>query len=166
MQEEGEEEEQEGEEEVEEEAEERHARRRGIVQGEPPDEVSDVDASIAKQLREEVLAAAASRTTHKNGRRPPSRTKPRPARDIFGQPVPEEFLPAEEYMSQFAPRHQNVITPSESRTGRVGRRKKLAWGQPLPVLKQRDFTLPADVFEREEPEAPAGRELRRKMKKK
>jgi hypothetical protein len=162
VEEEGEEEEEEQEED--DKPEEKHPKRRGAhPQPEPPDEISDVDASIAKQLREEArAAAAASRTTtatttstYKNGpgrRPPPPRTKPRRVRDMFGRLVPEEILPPEQYLSHFAPAYQNVgVELSEGRGGRLRRRKTtLAWGQPLPVLQQRDFVLPEEAFERGE----------------
>jgi hypothetical protein len=88
-------------------------------------------------------------------------------RDVSGRRVPEEKPPPEEYLSDFAPADQSGAERGEGRGGRLRPRKKLVWGQPLPVLRQRDFTLPGEILEREETGELAGRTRRsnRRVKK-
>ncbi|KAK3310606.1 something about silencing, SAS, complex subunit 4-domain-containing protein [Chaetomium strumarium] len=128
-------------------------------EGEPPDDDgddhdSDVDAEIAKQLREEALAAAtkgkgrrkkmgapsrrgvASRRAGSVAPPPPSRRAPPPKSSA----PPEE--PPKEFTSFFAKRYQREAALSKTR--RTGR-KVLAWGHPIPDMPEREFELPAEL---------------------
>lgn len=100
----------------------------------PPDD-SDVEASIAKQLRDEALAAAKKKT--RRGRHATPQLAPPPA---------SEKAPAKEMTSFFQKKYQRDAALSKSR--RKGR-KVLAFGQPIPDLDERDFELPEDVMDAE-----------------
>ncbi|KAL2133793.1 hypothetical protein VTI74DRAFT_1650 [Chaetomium olivicolor] len=133
-------------------------------EGEPPDD-SDVDAKIAKQLREEALAAAAAKKNH------PSRaSKPRLKRGI-ARPVSKSPTPPErEFTSFFRDRtqrnaalkkntsHQQQQQQQQQRSRRGTRTAAaaaaaaattLAWGQPVPELRQKDFELPVEMRDEE-----------------
>lgn len=100
----------------------------------PPDD-SDVEASIAKQLRDEALAAA--KKTTRRGRRATPQLAPPPA---------SEKTPAKEMTSFFQKKYQRDAALSKSR--RKGR-NVLAFGQPIPDLDERDFELPVGVMDAE-----------------
>ncbi|KAK1829849.1 something about silencing, SAS, complex subunit 4-domain-containing protein [Podospora conica] len=100
----------------------------------PPDE-SDDEVSIAKQLREEALAAAKKKT--RRGRRATPQLAP--------PPVPEK-APAKELTSFFQKKYQRDSALSKSR--RKGR-KVLAFGHPIPDSDERNFELPEDVMDAE-----------------
>ncbi|KAK1755321.1 something about silencing, SAS, complex subunit 4-domain-containing protein [Echria macrotheca] len=98
----------------------------------PPDD-SDVDASIAKQLREEALAAQKKRSRRTRVvRTPPLPTPP---------PRPEQKSP--EFRSFFRKKYQRDAALSKNR--RKGR-NVLAWGHPVPEPEQRDFELPRSIL--------------------
>ncbi|KAK0731480.1 something about silencing, SAS, complex subunit 4-domain-containing protein [Lasiosphaeris hirsuta] len=97
----------------------------------PPDE-SDVDASVAKQLREEALAAA--KTKSRRGRRAVAQhTQPPPP------PPPREPEPEKEFTSFFRKKYQRDAALSK---GRRRGRNVLAWGHPVPEFEEKDFELP------------------------
>ncbi|KAK3694052.1 something about silencing, SAS, complex subunit 4-domain-containing protein [Podospora appendiculata] len=115
--------------------------------GDPPD-YSDVDASIAKQLREEAIAAAkkSSRRTRRGGALPPP-------------PAPE---PYKEFTSFFRKKYQRDAALSKNR--RRGR-KAMAWGQAVPDTDERDFQLPEEFCDEETLKAHARRKRRDKRGK-
>ena len=120
--------------------------------------VSDVDASIEKQLHEEVMARSrvahdlptvdpvpASNAPHTNkgrskdkdndskrGAKP--RTKPNPKATKRKEPEPDK-----EFTSFFAKRHERDAAVSRAR--RTGR-KVLAWGHPIPDMPEAEYELP------------------------
>ncbi|SPO07634.1 uncharacterized protein DNG_10329 [Cephalotrichum gorgonifer] len=137
----------------------------GSIVSEP---LSDVDASIAKQLQEEVLArsriisdpsitnsAAAvpaiittSTDTAKgkseedtNKKVMKSRAKPPPKAAKHEEPEP-----AKEFTSFFAKKHERDMALSSNR--RAGRRP-LAWGLPIPEMPEADYELPEEVMNAE-----------------
>jgi hypothetical protein len=100
--------------------------------GDPPD-LSDVDASIAKQLREEALAAA--------------RTSSKTARSAVPVPVlapPAEPEQLKEFTSFFQKRYQRDAALSKSR--RRGR-TVVAWGHLIPEATESEFVLPKDFLD-------------------
>jgi len=118
----------------------------------PPDD-SDVDASIAKQLREEALAAAKKRS--------------RRARSVKTPPLPTppprlEATPPKEFTSFFRKKYQRDAALSKNR--RRGR-NVLAWGQPVPEAAERDFELPRDLLDEDNLKAHARRQRRSKRGK-
>ncbi|KAK3336056.1 something about silencing, SAS, complex subunit 4-domain-containing protein [Cercophora scortea] len=115
--------------------------------GDPPD-YSDVDASIAKQLREEAIAAAkkSSKRTRRNAAPPP----------------PPEPEPYKEFTSFFRKKYQRDAALSKNR--RRGR-KAMAWGQAVPDTDERDFELPEEFCDEETLKAHARRKRRDKRGK-
>ncbi|ROV88808.1 hypothetical protein VSDG_08976 [Cytospora chrysosperma] len=93
--------------------------------GDPPD-MSDVDASAAKQLHEEAMAR--SRLAAKSARQRPV---------TVSLPPP----PQPEFTSFFRKPWQRDAALNKSR--RRGR-TVLAWGQPIPEPEERDFDLPEE----------------------
>jgi hypothetical protein len=128
------------------------------LEGEPPDD-SDVDASVAKQLREEALAAAAKkknksaaaktaaarRAATTRGKAAAAPAAAAAARRPSREPT-EEREPPREFTSFFAKRYQREAALSKNR--RRGR-KVLAWGQPVPDLAETEFELPAELRDEE-----------------
>ena len=116
--------------------------------GEPP-EYSDVDESIAKQLREEAMARSkvAARPTAKRPKT--SHTQ--------GLPAPPEPLPQKDFTSFFQKRYQREAALSTSR--RKGR-TVLAWGHPVPEPPARDFELPEEYRDEDTLRARARRKRR------
>lgn len=121
----------------------------GESDGDPPDE-SDVDASIAKQLREEAIAAA---------KKKPSKKGKRPAPPPPPEPEPE---PYKEFTSFFKKPYQRDAALNKNR--RRGR-NVLAWGQPVPDGDEREFALPQDILDEETLKAHARRKRRDKRAK-
>ncbi|KAH6854218.1 something about silencing, SAS, complex subunit 4-domain-containing protein [Chaetomium sp. MPI-CAGE-AT-0009] len=111
------------------------------VEDEPPDE-SDVDASIAKQLREEALAAAAKRRRAKAGGKAAAAKRGRTAAAASSShpPAPAAREAPKEIMSFFRKRYQRDAALSTNR--RKGR-TVLAWGEPIPEMPEAEFELPA-----------------------
>jgi hypothetical protein len=101
------------------------------VDGDLPDS-SDVDVFIAKQLREEALAAAKT-----NSR---SRAKSS-LRSVSAQPPVQPPPPAKEFKSFFSKPYQRTLALNRNR--RRGR-TVLAWGQALPDLPESNFELPEE----------------------
>ncbi|KAK4165720.1 something about silencing, SAS, complex subunit 4-domain-containing protein [Cladorrhinum sp. PSN259] len=144
----------------------------------PPDD-SDVDASIAKQLRVEALAAAkkkrrtaaASSRSRRGKVVAPSHPPPPPkahattrrsrsaARSESLQPPPPPPPPEKEFTSFFAKRYQRDAALSSNR--RRGR-NVLAWGQPIPEFEERDFELPAGFLDEDYLKARARKKRREK----
>lgn len=139
----------------------------GDAEGEPPDD-SDVDASVAKQLREEALAAAAAKkkasaTSTSASSSPPSSSSSsgssssrrggrRSGRGGRGgraaaatasktQREPPRAAAPAEFKSFFAKPYQREAALNRDR--RRGR-KVLAWGHPVPDMAEADFELPAE----------------------
>jgi hypothetical protein len=116
------------------------------VEREPPDE-SDVDASIAKQLREEALAAAAKKRRTKAGgkaaaaKRTTAAARGKAAAAASSSHPPEEKQPRE-IVSLFRKRYQREAALSTNR--RKGR-TVLAWGEPIPDMEEAEFELPAEL---------------------
>lgn len=110
----------------------------------PPDE-NDVEASIAKQLRQE--AAARSRIARAGRRR--ARTPPPP------KPAP----PPKEFKSFFKKKHERDAALSRNR--RSGRRV-LAWGEPVPDMPQQEFVLPEEFLDPETMKAHARKRRRQR----
>ncbi|KAK4235524.1 something about silencing, SAS, complex subunit 4-domain-containing protein [Achaetomium macrosporum] len=131
--------------------------------GEPPDDDnhdSDVDAEIAKQLREEALAAAVKGKGRRKKFGGPSRrgvaSRCPPPPKV--SELPEE--PPREFTSFFAKRYQRDAALSKTR--RTGR-KVLAWGHPVPDMPERDFELPAEL--RDEDTLRARARMKRREKR-
>ncbi|KAK0729136.1 something about silencing, SAS, complex subunit 4-domain-containing protein [Apiosordaria backusii] len=123
---------------------------------EPPDEVeeSDVDASVAKQLREEALAAAAKKKSSAKSKPPPKKrsrsSKPPPtatkASTVEPSPAPPQH--EKEFTSFFAKKYQRDAALSTSRRRISTRRNNvLAWGVPVPDVAETDFSLPEGLRE-------------------
>ncbi|KAH6687834.1 something about silencing, SAS, complex subunit 4-domain-containing protein [Plectosphaerella plurivora] len=111
----------------------------------PVDE-NDVEASIAKQLRQE--AAARSRIAARAGRKR-ARTPPPP------KPAP----PPREFKSFFKKKHERDTALNPNR--RSGRRV-LAWGEPLPDMPQQEFMLPEEFLDPETMKAHARKRRRQR----
>lgn len=127
--------------------------------------ISDVDASIEKQLHEEVMArsriapdlpthdpASASTGTSTNNTKgknkangddqgAKARAKPAPKTTKRKEPEPDK-----EFTSFFAKRHERDAALSRGR--RTGR-KVLAWGHPIPDMPDADYELPGQVTDAE-----------------
>lgn len=108
----------------------------------PVDE-NDVDASIAKQLRQE--AAARSRIAKEH--RKQARTAPPP------KPEP----PLREFKSFFKKKHERDTALNKNR--RAGRRV-LAWGEPVPEMLEQEFELPEEYLDPEVMKAHARKRRR------
>lgn len=132
--------------------------------------VSDVDASIEKQLHEEVLArsriasdppadsAAASSSTSafnakgkakegggKRGTKGRAKSAPKATKRKEPEPEPEPQL-EKEFKSFFAKRHErDAALKSNRRTNR----KVLAWGHPIPDIPEVDFEPPEGLIDAE-----------------
>ena len=139
------------------------------VEGEPPDD-SDVDASIAKQLREEALAAAAKKKKKSRSAAAKTAAAARRAATIRGQATAappaeptQEHEPPREFTSFFGKRYQREAALSKNR--RKGR-KVLAWGQPLPDLAEDEFELPAELRDEETLKTHARKKRREKRVRK
>ncbi|KAM7219189.1 Something about silencing, SAS, complex subunit 4 domain containing protein [Rhypophila decipiens] len=114
--------------------------------GDPPD--YDVDASIAKQLREEAIAAATKKTRSRR-----SNTSP--------QPIPQD---EPEFKSFFKKPHERVQALNKSR--RRGRTAK-AWGEPVPDVRPAEFELPEELeVDNREFQMWWGREKRNRKRRK
>lgn len=127
--------------------------------------VSDVDASIEKQLHEEVLARsriasdppdadsaaalnAKGKTKEDGGKRgTKGRAKPAPKATKRKEPEPEPEPKLEkEFKSFFAKRHErDAALKSNRRTNR----KVLAWGHPIPDIPEADFEPPGSLIDDE-----------------
>ncbi|OAA63750.1 hypothetical protein SPI_03913 [Niveomyces insectorum RCEF 264] len=107
---------------------------------------SDVDAVIARQLRDEALArsrvAAAKLKAVSKRRKVRQSSSPVSNRQIQA-PVEPWKPPKKEVRSFFRKRYQREAALSRSR--RKGR-TIMAWGQPVPELSQTDFDLPDDIL--------------------
>ncbi|KAK3388851.1 something about silencing, SAS, complex subunit 4-domain-containing protein [Sordaria brevicollis] len=121
----------------------------GESDGDPPDE-SDVDASIAKQLREEAIAAAKKKPS-KKGKRPAPPPPPEPEPKLY-----------KEFTSFFKKSYQRDAALNKNR--RRGR-NVLAWGQPVPDGEEQEFALPQDILDEETLKAHARRKRRDKRSK-
>lgn len=123
--------------------------------GDPPDSL-DVEASIAKQLREEALAAA--KTNAKNRAR--ARGK---QRSLSAQPhAAAEPQPLKEFKSFFAKPYQRAAALGKNR--RRGR-TVLAWGHPVPEIPEKDFELPDEMLDEETLKAQARRKRKERRGK-
>ena len=123
-------------------------RKYGDRDAEPPDESDvdvDIDASIAKQLREDVLAAKAK-----------YRTRPAPARRS------KEPEPHKEFTSFFAKKYQRDAALSRHRRRN---RSILAWGQPVPEVAEANFELPCKFLDQDTLRSHARRKRRSKRGK-
>jgi hypothetical protein len=123
--------------------------RSGRRDTDPPDS-SDVDESIAKQLREDAMfrSKVAAKSTSKRGRTAKTEKPP--------DPEPE---PVKEIASFFEKKYQRDAALSKSR--RKGR-TVMAWGHPVPEPSEADFELPEDVRDGETMKAHARRKRRDK----
>jgi hypothetical protein len=104
--------------------------------GDPPD-LSDVDASIAKQLHEEAQARAKFAPSVSSKR---SRGDPTP-------PAPDIYVPQREIKSFFEKRHEREAALKPIRRSR--RQAVLAWGHQVPETDQGDFELPEEFRDSE-----------------
>ncbi|KAK5658796.1 hypothetical protein OQA88_1608 [Cercophora sp. LCS_1] len=100
----------------------------------PPDE-SDVEASVAKQLREEALAAAKTKSRRRKRTHTPQPPPP---------PHSPELKPQKEFTSFFDKKYKRDAALNK---GRRRGRSALAWGQPVPELAEKDFELPSDFID-------------------
>jgi len=121
--------------------------------GDPPD-YSDVDASIAKQLREEAIAAAKKSSASKRGRK--RRATDPPAAEAAPPPAAE---PYKEFTSFFEKKYQREAALNKTR--RKGR-KVMAWGQTVPELPEMEFEMPEELLDEETLKAHARRKRRAK----
>jgi hypothetical protein len=123
--------------------------------GEPPDSL-DVDASIAKQLREEALAAA------KTNSRSRARARDK-QRSVSAPPQPAaEPKPLREFKSFFSKPYQRAAALGKNR--RRGR-TVLAWGHPIPEVAEKDFELPDEMLDEETLKAQARRKRKERRGK-
>lgn len=107
--------------------------------GDPPDSL-DIEASIAKQLREEALAAA------KTSSRSRARARDK-QRSVSAQPQPAAApKPLKEFKSFFSKPYQRAAALGKNR--RRGR-TVLAWGHPIPEVAEKDFELPEEMLDQE-----------------
>ncbi|KAK0633067.1 something about silencing, SAS, complex subunit 4-domain-containing protein [Immersiella caudata] len=108
---------------------------RGAKDADPPDE-SDVDASIAKQLREEALAAA--KTKSRRGRRTVTPALVPPAPPSRKPEVHKEF-------TSFFQKNPHL---RDTALNRSRRRSRIvwAWGHPVPDLEEAEFQLPNEYI--------------------
>ncbi|KAK0673237.1 something about silencing, SAS, complex subunit 4-domain-containing protein [Cercophora samala] len=123
------------------------------LDGEPPDDVeeSDVDASVAKQLREEALAAAAKKSSAKS--KPPPKKRVRPSKPPPAakkaptvEPSPAPPQQEKEFTSFFANKHQReAAVNAKGRRTSARRNPLLAWGVPVPDVPEAEFSLPEDI---------------------
>ena len=102
----------------------------GDSDGDPPD--YDVDASIAKQLRDEVIAAA-KKTSSKRARLAQSSPRPLSTGDT-------------EFKSFFQKTYERAAALNKNR--RRGRTVK-AWGQPMPDVKESEYQLPQEFLDKD-----------------
>lgn len=137
--------------------------------------ISDVDASIEKQLHEEVMArsriapdppiqasaAASTGTSMKNGRgkkkggsKTGGKACAKPASKATKRREPD---PDKEFTSFFAKRYERDAAMSRGR--RTGR-KVLAWGHPIPDMPEADYELPERVKDTETMKAVARKRRR------
>ncbi|KAK3300896.1 something about silencing, SAS, complex subunit 4-domain-containing protein [Chaetomium fimeti] len=140
------------------------------VEDEPPDE-SDVDASIAKQLREEALAAAAKKRRAKPGGKAAAAKRATTTARGKSAAAPVSHVPAaaresaeppREIVSFFRKRYQRDAALSTNR--RKGR-TVLAWGEPLPEMPEAEFELPAALRDDDSLRSPPRKKRRAKRVK-
>jgi len=124
---------------------------RTASESDPPD-YSDVDASIAKQLREEAMAR--SKVPTKPGSK---RRKGEPETRQQAPPSEEPDPPPKEFTSFFGKKYQRDA--ALSRTRRKGR-TVVAWGHPVPEPQEIDFDLPDEYRDDEILKANARRKRR------
>ncbi|KAK0656637.1 something about silencing, SAS, complex subunit 4-domain-containing protein [Cercophora newfieldiana] len=105
----------------------------GAKDADPPDE-SDVEASIAKQLREEALAAA--KTKSRRGRRTVTPALAPPAPPARKPEVHKEF-------TSFFQKHPHLRETALNKSRRRGR-NVWAWGHPVPEPENAEFQLPQE----------------------
>ncbi|KAB5549907.1 something about silencing, SAS, complex subunit 4-domain-containing protein [Coniochaeta sp. 2T2.1] len=131
--------------------------------GEPPDSI-DVDASVAKQLREEALAA--SKTNARSRAKARARDKQNQnhkQRSASAQPPPAVAPePLREFKSFFKKPYQRAAALGKNR--RRGR-TVLAWGHPVPEPAEREFELPDDLLGEETLRAQARRKRKERRGK-
>jgi len=101
----------------------------------PPDD-SDVDASIAKQLREEALAAA--KTKSRRGRRTVTPALPPPPLPLRKPEAHKEFTT----FFQKNPHLRDTALNKSRRKGRIA----WAWGHAVPELDEAEFRLPEEFL--------------------
>ncbi|KAK4229085.1 something about silencing, SAS, complex subunit 4-domain-containing protein [Podospora fimiseda] len=134
------------------------------VEEEDPPDYSDVEASIAKQLRVEAMAAAVKKpqpaAASRRGKAapPPPQPPPRPLSPAPPPPPP----PKRELTSFFAKPYQREAALSKNR--RKGR-NVLAWGQPIPESEEKEFELPGWVKDMDENLLKARARKRRREKR-
>ncbi|GJP90250.1 hypothetical protein CBS147320_7706 [Aspergillus niger] len=142
--------------------------------GDPPDP-NDVDAWAARQLHQEARSATTttpttttnptttSTSTGKKLSKPSSSTKHKPTSAMHPPPAPAQLLPPEPtkpFTSFYSKPHLRELALSgPNRKGRT----RLAFGQPIPEMEEREFELPAEILT---PEAiDSCRRKRRRMKR-
>lgn len=121
----------------------------------PPD--SDIDASIAKQLRDETKARAKAVT-----KKPPvkrSRRQQDLALSPPPPPPPPEPVPPKPFISFFDKRY--LRDAALNKTRRKGR-TVLAWGHTLPDMDQTDFEIPPELLDEKTLRSNARRKRRDK----
>ncbi|GCB24887.1 hypothetical protein AAWM_07772 [Aspergillus awamori] len=142
--------------------------------GDPPDP-NDVDAWAARQLHQEARSATTttpttttnptttSTSTGKKLSKPSSSTKHKSTSAMHPPPAPAQLLPPEPtkpFTSFYSKPHLRELALSgPNRKGRT----RLAFGQPIPEMEEREFELPAEILT---PEAiDSCRRKRRRMKR-
>ncbi|KLU88129.1 hypothetical protein MAPG_07116 [Magnaporthiopsis poae ATCC 64411] len=120
----------------------------------PPD--SDIDASIAKQLRDETKArskAVTKKAPVKRSRRQQELAPPPPP------PPPLEPVPPKPFISFFDKRY--LRDAALNKTRRKGR-TVLAWGHTVPDMDQADFEIPPEFLDEKTLRSNARRKRRDK----
>lgn len=112
--------------------------------GDPPD-YSDVDASAARQLHEEIARAAA--------------LAKHPGRKPKVESLPTLYETPKEFKSFFSKPH--IREAAMGKTRRSGR-GRAAWGHPVPEVPESDFNLPEEYRDEETLKAHARRKRRDK----
>lgn len=123
----------------------------GNVSAEDPPELSDVDASIARQLADEASAIFKSKATDAR--------KPRDGELVLQVEDPYVY---KEFTSFFDKKHQRDAAVSGRRRGRA---PPMAWGHVIPDIPEVDFDLPEEYRDEETLKAHARQKRRSKRER-
>lgn len=113
----------------------------------PPD-INDVDAWAARQLHQEASLASRRKGSKQPGsstsRKQSSQDNQPPVADDAHKPL-QPPPPTEPFTSFFSKPHLRDAALGKNRRGRT----RLAFGQPLPEIGEREFALPDDILTQE-----------------